>query len=101
MSLTATCQANFEQGVAFALHLWPALTLSVQNNWGGADSADKRDWFAGAVVDLFPDLAKPKINTQQAPAQATQDDAAADDAGHGRRGDCRCSRPRGGARDPG
>ena len=79
MSLTATCQANFEQGVAFALHLWPALTLSVQNNWGGADSADKRDWFAGAVVDLFPDLAKPKTHTQQAPAQATQDDAAADD----------------------
>ncbi|KAK1755726.1 Pre-rRNA-processing protein TSR2 [Echria macrotheca] len=52
----ATCQSNFEQGVACALHLWPALTLAVQNNWGGADSSDKRDWFAGAIVDLFPDL---------------------------------------------
>lgn len=47
-------QAAFEQGVAYALHLWPALTLSVSNNWGGPDSSDKRDWFAGAVVDLFP-----------------------------------------------
>ncbi|KAH8171139.1 pre-rRNA-processing protein TSR2 domain-containing protein [Sarocladium implicatum] len=50
----AVRQTEFEQGVAYALHLWPALTLSVQNNWGGPDSSDKRDWFAGAVVDLFP-----------------------------------------------
>ncbi|KAH7157578.1 Pre-rRNA-processing protein TSR2-domain-containing protein [Dactylonectria estremocensis] len=52
----ATRQSNFEQGVAFSLHLWPALTLSVQNHWGGPDSADKRDWFAGAVANLFPDF---------------------------------------------
>ncbi|KAL6865836.1 rRNA accumulation- protein [Amphichorda felina] len=49
-------QSHFEQAVAYALHLWPALTLSVQNGWGGPDSADKRDWFAGAVVDLFPEF---------------------------------------------
>lgn len=35
--------------------MWPALTLAVQNNWGGPSSADKRDWFAGAVVELFED----------------------------------------------
>ncbi|KAL6874964.1 Pre-rRNA-processing protein TSR2 domain-containing protein [Trichoderma novae-zelandiae] len=52
----ATRQANFEQAVACALHLWPALTLAVQNGWGGPDSADKRDWFAGAVVELFPEF---------------------------------------------
>ncbi|KAK0743291.1 Pre-rRNA-processing protein TSR2-domain-containing protein [Schizothecium vesticola] len=52
----ATCQSSFEQGVALALHLWPALTLAVQSNWGGSDSEDKRAWFAGAIVDLFPDL---------------------------------------------
>ncbi|KAK1771770.1 Pre-rRNA-processing protein TSR2-domain-containing protein [Phialemonium atrogriseum] len=63
----ATCQSNFEQGVALALHLWPDLTLAVQNNWGGPDSEDKRDWFGGAVVELFPDLTK-------APP-AVQDDA--------------------------
>lgn len=42
--------------MAYALHLWPALTLSVQNSWGGPDSSDKRDWFAGAIVDLFPEF---------------------------------------------
>ncbi|KAI5464629.1 Pre-rRNA-processing protein TSR2-domain-containing protein [Mariannaea sp. PMI_226] len=52
----ATRQSEFEQAVAYALHLWPALTLSVQNNWGGPDSEDKRNWFAGAVVDLFPEF---------------------------------------------
>jgi pre-rRNA-processing protein TSR2 len=56
-------QSNFEQAVAYALHLWPDLTLAVQNNWGGPDSADKRDWFAGAVVELFPDLTSPKTTT--------------------------------------
>ncbi|KAK3349403.1 Pre-rRNA-processing protein TSR2-domain-containing protein [Lasiosphaeria hispida] len=65
--ILATCQTNFEQGVALALHLWPALTLAVQNNWGGADSSDKRDWFAGAIVELFPDLSK----TTAAPSTST------------------------------
>ncbi|KAK4128457.1 hypothetical protein N657DRAFT_676242 [Parathielavia appendiculata] len=54
----ATCQSNFEQGVALSLHLWEALTVAVQNNWGGPDSSDKRDWFAGAIVDLFPDVSR-------------------------------------------
>ncbi|AEO64101.1 uncharacterized protein THITE_2109881 [Thermothielavioides terrestris NRRL 8126] len=69
----ATCQSNFEQGVALALHLWPALTLAVQNNWGGPDSSDKRDWFAGAIVDLFPDVSSltPAQLQQRAHATAT------------------------------
>ncbi|KAK4185559.1 Pre-rRNA-processing protein TSR2 [Podospora australis] len=54
----AKIQETFERGVALSLHLWPALSLAVQNNWGGSDSADKRDWFAGAIVDLFPDVSK-------------------------------------------
>ena len=33
--------------------LWPALNIAVTNNWGGPDSAGKRDWLAGAVSDLF------------------------------------------------
>lgn len=59
VSVVGERQGNFEQAVAFALHLWPALTLSVQNNWGGPDSSDKRDWFAGAVVELFPEFTDP------------------------------------------
>lgn len=68
MCVTATRQSNFEQAVACALHLWPALTLAVQNNWGGPDSADKRDWFAGAVVELFSEF----VDAQPGePAKAT------------------------------
>ncbi|CCC13112.1 hypothetical protein SMACR_06330 [Sordaria macrospora] len=79
----ATCQSEFEQGVAIALHLWPALSLAVQNNWGGPDSADKRDWFAGAVVDLFPDLNKvlapPQSERQQQQQQQTTQKSKSDD----------------------
>lgn len=76
MRITAVRQSNFEQGVALSLNLWPDLTLAVQNHWGGPDSADKRDWFAGAVVELFPDLAsapKPADRQQQ------QDNSGADE----------------------
>ncbi len=51
---SATCQANFESGVAIILRLWDDLTFAVENNLGGGDSADKRDWLGGAVVELFP-----------------------------------------------
>ena len=52
-ALQASAQAKFELGVAVSLFNWPALTLAVQNQWGGADSEGKREWFAGAVSDLF------------------------------------------------
>lgn len=39
--------------VSLHLHSWPALTLAIQNQWGGASSNDKRDWLAGAVSDLL------------------------------------------------
>jgi pre-rRNA-processing protein TSR2 len=46
-------QSAFDNGIWYALSLWPALHVAVQNSWGGADSSEKRDWFAGAVSDLF------------------------------------------------
>ncbi|GAW13872.1 hypothetical protein ANO14919_032630 [Xylariales sp. No.14919] len=49
-----TRQQQFEQSVAISLHLWQSLTIAVQNNWGGPDSSDKRDWLAGVIVDMFP-----------------------------------------------
>lgn len=43
----------------------------MQSNWGGSDSEDKRAWFAGAIVELFPDLAsKPKPNPTSKPSIA-------------------------------
>jgi pre-rRNA-processing protein TSR2 len=48
-------QSAFDHGIWYALSLWPALHIAVQNSWGGADSDEKRDWFAGTVSDLFSD----------------------------------------------
>ncbi|KAK4195405.1 putative pre-rRNA-processing protein TSR2 [Triangularia verruculosa] len=53
----AKIHTTFERAISLTLHLWPALTLAVQNNWGGPSSSDKRDWFAGAIsTELFPDI---------------------------------------------
>lgn len=29
------------------------MTVAVQNSWGGPESDEKRDWFAGTISDLF------------------------------------------------
>ncbi|KAF1981526.1 pre-rRNA-processing protein TSR2 [Aulographum hederae CBS 113979] len=44
---------EFEQGLALLLSFWPPLVTAVQNNWGGGDSADKRDWLGGVLLDEF------------------------------------------------
>lgn len=38
-----------------ALQLWQPLSFAVESSLGGGDGADKRDWFAGAVAELFED----------------------------------------------
>ncbi|KFZ12585.1 hypothetical protein V501_04138, partial [Pseudogymnoascus sp. VKM F-4519 (FW-2642)] len=43
--------AQLDLGISLSLFLWPALTLAVQNNWGGPSSSDKRDWFGGAISE--------------------------------------------------
>lgn len=48
-------QARFEVGTSSAIFLWDELTTAVDNNWGGADSAEKREWLVGVVLDLFED----------------------------------------------
>ncbi|KIH88189.1 pre-rRNA processing protein [Sporothrix brasiliensis 5110] len=50
-----TCQDTFESAVAMSLHLWQPLSFAVESNLGGGDGADKRDWFAGAIAELFED----------------------------------------------
>ncbi|KAI1443808.1 pre-rRNA-processing protein TSR2 [Annulohypoxylon stygium] len=75
-----TRQAQFEQGIAISLHLWVSLTVAVQNNLGGSESDDKRDWFAGAIVDMFPsfvDLAKPRKPSQKVPQDPIAEDIEA------------------------
>lgn len=63
----------------------------MQNNWGGPDSADKRDWFAGEVAGQFPPLSSNPNGAagangtttgpqQQAQAQQAQGDQEEPDA---------------------
>lgn len=47
--------SQLDLAISLSLHAWPALTLAVQSNWGGPASSDKRDWFCGAISDLFID----------------------------------------------
>ena len=57
----------------------------MQNNWGGPDSSDKRDWFAGEVADQFPPFStaaatKSGTSQQQSQTQAQQGDKEEPDA---------------------
>lgn len=46
-------QSKFDLGIWHSLFTWANLTVAVQNQWGGPDSEDKRDWLAGQISDLF------------------------------------------------
>ncbi|OBT83699.1 hypothetical protein VE02_07579 [Pseudogymnoascus sp. 03VT05] len=50
--------AQLDLGISLSLFLWPALTLAVQNNWGGPSSSDKRDWFGGAISEYVTSSAE-------------------------------------------
>lgn len=46
-------ETAFDNSIWYLISLWPAMRAALENNWGGPDSSDKRDWFAGAVSDLL------------------------------------------------
>ncbi|KIW26060.1 uncharacterized protein PV07_09189 [Cladophialophora immunda] len=54
-TLSSSLSSQIDLLVALHLWSWPALTLAIQNSWGGSPevSKDKRDWFAGAVSELL------------------------------------------------
>lgn len=55
----------------------------MQNNWGGPDSSDKRDWFAGEVASQFPpfsNTAATSASNGTASQQAQQGDQEEPDA---------------------
>jgi pre-rRNA-processing protein TSR2 len=52
-SESAQADTKIDLLISLHLHSWPALTLAIQNHWGGPTSSDKRDWFAGAVSELL------------------------------------------------
>ena len=46
---------NLDLLISLSLHSWPALTLAIQNGWGGDTRLgnDKRDWLAGSISELL------------------------------------------------
>lgn len=52
---TAEISSNLDLLISLSLHTWPALTLAIQNGWGGDARLgnDKRDWLAGSLSELF------------------------------------------------
>ncbi|AAS52803.1 AER119Wp [Eremothecium gossypii ATCC 10895] len=46
-------QARFALGVCMYVYRWDALSIAVENNWGGPQSAEKRDWVSSILLDLF------------------------------------------------
>ncbi|KAL9084887.1 MAG: hypothetical protein Q9165_007840 [Trypethelium subeluteriae] len=60
-------QTQFEAGIWYTLCLWPELVTAVINQWGGPESAEKRDWLAGHISSLFterPDTDAEDIETR-------------------------------------
>jgi pre-rRNA-processing protein TSR2 len=53
LTVSADLQSKFDLGIWHALFNWANLTVAVQNQWGGPDSSDKRDWLAGQISELF------------------------------------------------
>ncbi|CDM34638.1 hypothetical protein DTO013E5_6566 [Penicillium roqueforti] len=52
----ATDAASYlDLAITLTLHNWPALSLAVQSNWGGANSNEKRDWLCGAISEMLAD----------------------------------------------
>ncbi|KAF9583083.1 hypothetical protein BGW38_010285 [Lunasporangiospora selenospora] len=51
-------QVAFREGVDYLFHSWTALKLAVDGEWGGHDSASKRDWFIDTIVDYFTENGK-------------------------------------------
>ncbi|KAL1926860.1 hypothetical protein VTP01DRAFT_5506 [Rhizomucor pusillus] len=43
----------FEEGVTYIFKAWTALKLAVEQEWGGIESAEKRDWMIETIVDYF------------------------------------------------
>ncbi|KAK4684131.1 pre-rRNA-processing protein TSR2, partial [Tremellales sp. Uapishka_1] len=43
----------FARGLLSLLDLWPALTIAVREQWGGAQSAEKKTWLASTIIDEF------------------------------------------------
>ncbi|KAI5285832.1 hypothetical protein KEM52_002268 [Ascosphaera acerosa] len=52
---TDRAAATLDLGVSVVLYSWPALSLAVDNHWGGPKSAEKREWLCGEIPEILRD----------------------------------------------
>ncbi|KAI8364482.1 Pre-rRNA-processing protein TSR2-domain-containing protein [Choanephora cucurbitarum] len=43
----------FEEGARYIFNNWTALRLAVEQDWGGVESPEKKEWFIDVVIDYF------------------------------------------------
>ncbi|CAO3589193.1 unnamed protein product [Absidia cylindrospora] len=43
----------FHEGVTYIFKTWTALKLAVEQDWGGVELAEKRDWMIELITDYF------------------------------------------------
>ncbi len=51
--LPPAAKPMFEEGVRLVFRRWTALALAVENQWGGANTADKANWLVQEATEWF------------------------------------------------
>lgn len=51
--LPPQAQPAFEEGIKLLFRRWTALTLAVENQWGGVNSADKANYLVEDTIEWF------------------------------------------------
>ncbi|WRT63893.1 uncharacterized protein IL334_000819 [Kwoniella shivajii] len=68
----------FARGTLALLDLWPALTIAVNEQWGGTESSAKKTWLASTLIDEFETRA-PLIPTTETSTTPVVDPKSASD----------------------
>ncbi|KAI8978425.1 Pre-rRNA-processing protein TSR2-domain-containing protein [Pilobolus umbonatus] len=46
-------KAAFAEGARYIFNNWTALRLAVEQDWGGVESGEKKEWFLNVIIDYF------------------------------------------------
>lgn len=64
-------QLLFARAVILTMELWPAMRLAVSEEWGGEDSADKKQFLISHICDTYSEEPSASIQQQAATAATT------------------------------
>ncbi|KAI8873059.1 hypothetical protein GQ42DRAFT_153101 [Ramicandelaber brevisporus] len=52
-TLSEAAREQFEDGIVSLFSFWTALNLAVENEWGGAESSEKREFMVDSFMEYF------------------------------------------------